>query len=125
MRAPAPWLKPIGSSDWLLDPNWMEVEPRELEWVDFADQGRPSVAVDDYLLYYATGYGRLFGIVKMFTPPALKPDAGRWPWEAQVRAGLIIHDIDRGPPLAVASVAGRRLENFALDGCWSRPPQRA
>jgi hypothetical protein len=98
MRPPAQWLKPIGTSDWLLDPNWVEVAPRELTYIDFADQGKPSVLVDDYLVYYATGYGRL-GIVKMFTPPALKAERGRWPWEAQVRPGLIITDIERGPCL--------------------------
>jgi hypothetical protein len=111
MRPSERWLKPIGSSDHRLDPNWLTVRPRELKWVDFADQGRPSVAVDDHLLYYATGYGCLYGIVKVFSKPELKPEGGRWPWKAEVRPGLIIADLDRCPPLSVASVGERSLQN--------------
>jgi hypothetical protein len=116
MRASTRWLKPIGSADHRLLPNWITAAPRELEWVDFADQGQPSVAVDDHLAYYATGYGCLFGIVKVFTKPELKPDGGRWPWEARVRPGLIIADLDRCPALSVASVGGRKLQNSIAMG---------
>ena len=125
MKPPAHWLKPIGTSDWLLDPNWVEVAPRELEYVDFADQGKPSVRVDDYLLYYATGYGRLFGIVKIFMPPTLKADGGRWPWEAQVRPGLIIRGHRAGAYARCREC--RRSQPSALDrnGGRPRPPQRA
>jgi hypothetical protein len=116
VRPSKAWLKPIGSSDWRLDPNWVEVAPRELQWVDFPDQGKPTVAVDDFLVYYATGYGRIFGIVKMFTPPSLKPEGGRWPWEARIRVGLIVKNLERCPELASASVAGRDLRNSIAMG---------
>ena len=62
------FLKAVGSSDDPMAADWMDSAPQEMTTIHFSK--RPaSVRVDDYLVYYATGWQKVIGIVQVFTKP--------------------------------------------------------
>src|SRR5689334_14048854 len=95
------WLKSVGSSDDQQADDWTETAPQELEFVHFPEKGRPSVQRGDYLVYYASGKKRIFGIVQIDGRPTRDSGEPRWPWRCKIRPLLIINRIHRSPELSV------------------------
>ena len=85
--------------------DWMDSAPQEMSIIHFS-KNPASINVDDYLVYYATGYIKLFGIVQIFNKPQFDAQAGSWPYWCQIRPKLMIHDFDRAPDLSVLNVEG-------------------
>jgi hypothetical protein len=117
------WLKAIGGGYGQTPENW------EVEWRDLLDIAcfprRPSVRVGDYLVYYASGLGRICGIVKVNSPPLegrfpnswTEENKKRWPWSVGVELRLAIPANDRAPRLAdvgVSNLSVRRQSHIAL-----------
>jgi hypothetical protein len=92
------WLKSIGSSDDPQAADWVVSAPQELTEVHFPDAGKPSVAVGDYLVYYASGTGRIVGIVEVQSAPTYDSPETQWPWRVAVKAHLILGSIDERAP---------------------------
>jgi hypothetical protein len=96
------WLKSVGSSDDQQLDDWPDTAPQELHEVHFPNKGTPGVRVGDYLVYYASGQGRIIGIAEVFMPPTKDSGEERWPWRCEVRP-RIISRIHRSPSLDVIS----------------------
>ncbi|MEZ5101964.1 MAG: hypothetical protein R3C15_19620 [Thermoleophilia bacterium] len=101
------FLKAVGSSDDPMAADWMDSAPQEMSVIHFARQPA-SVRVDDYLVYYAAGWGKLIGVVRVFAKPAFDAQLGRWPYVAPIRPLLMIRDFSRAPAVDVLNVAGGR-----------------
>lgn len=101
------FLKAVGSSDDQMASDWMDSAPQEMKVIHFSK--RPaSVHVDDLLVYYATGWQKLIGVVQVFTKPEEDPALERWPYWAEVRPKLMIRDFDRAPSIDELTVDGGR-----------------
>jgi EVE domain len=92
------WLKSIGSSDDPQADDWVDSAPQELTEVHFPDKGKPSVAVGDYLVYYASGTSRVVGIVEVNNSVVRDSPEKRWPWRCEVKPHLVLGSIDERSP---------------------------
>jgi len=91
------WLKSIGSSDDPQAEDWVDSAPQELTEVHFP-KGKPSVAVGDYLVYYASGTSKIVGIVEVNSTVTMDSSEERWPWRCDVKPHLVLGSIDERAP---------------------------
>ena len=101
------FLKAVGATDDPMAPDWMDSAPQELSVIHFSKKPA-SIRVDDYLVYYAAGYAKLFGIVQVFSKPEHDAQRRRWPYWCRIRPKLMIRDFDRAPDVEVLNAPGGR-----------------
>ena len=100
------WLKALGTSNDRMSRRWLEDTPDDLRNIGFPRN--PSVRVGDPLVYYASGYGKVIGIVEVFMPPQLDNREAPWSYRCEVRPRIAIADIERGVELDELNVPGER-----------------
>jgi len=114
-REPLYRLKAVGAAGWTMDADWFDHEPNQTTLIRFSNKSPAGIRPDDWLLYYASGYQKLFGIVRIFSKPVRDEVEERWPWSSQVRSKIIIRDLDRAPHLDLLSeVEDRDWHQFVM-----------
>jgi hypothetical protein len=99
-KPPQKFLKAIGSAEDPMAPDWMDSAPQELKIVHFS-KNPAAVHVDDFLVYYATGYTKIIGVVQVFTKPEFNAQLEHWQHWCEIRPKLMIKDIERAPDVSV------------------------
>jgi hypothetical protein len=107
------FLKAIGSSDDPMAPDWMDSAPQELEIVHFS-KNPVSVHVDDLLVYYATGYMKIIGVVQVFTKPQFDAQLDHWQYWCDIRPKLMIKDMERAPDLTVINIGTKDFKKTVM-----------
>jgi hypothetical protein len=100
------WLKALGTSTDRMTRYWVRDSPEDLRNIGFPRN--PSVRVGDPLVYYASGYGKVVGLVEVFMPPSLDNREAPWSYRCDVRPRIAIADIERGVELDELNVPGER-----------------
>jgi hypothetical protein len=105
----AQFLKMIGTATDRLDNDWLFGRSDLLDHVRFSRTKRPSgVSRGDFLVYYAAGWERFFGIAIVTAQSAeeiIEPGEERWPWRLGVRVPLVVPRIELAPRLSELGVA--------------------
>src|SRR4051812_35597279 len=101
------FLKSVGTAQDPVALDWMDSAPREMEYIDFTKEPK-AMRAGDYLVYYAAGHQKLYGIVEVFSRSRMDAQRERWPYYAKVRPKLIIRDMHRAPSVDVLNVPGER-----------------
>jgi len=106
------WLKALGHAGWSLPDAWLEDGGlRRLERTAFPR--RPRMQAGDRLVYYASGWRRVFALVEV-TAPATDAhpnaaDPGRWPWSVAVEPLVVVPRLENAPPVEAIGVAARSM----------------
>lgn len=113
------WLKSIGSSDEMLEKNWLDSRYDLLDHVRFAASKRPSgIARGDRLVFYAAGWECFYGVaIVTSAEPREDLREKRWPWVLDVTVPLVVPRLDLAPHLRemdVASTSVRQQSHIAL-----------
>lgn len=102
------FLKPIGSSDWLLDDDWVAARPELLN--EIRSPHKPSgIGRGDILVLYATGKQKIFGIARSKINGADAEMRGtkeesRWPYVIPVQTLLVIPHLTLAPDWGVMGI---------------------
>jgi hypothetical protein len=107
------FLKAVGSSDDPMAPDWMDSAPQELQIVHFS-KNPAGVRVDDMLVYYATGYMKIIGIVQVFTKPQFDAQLDHWQYWCDIRPKLMIKGMERAPDLSVLNIGSKDFKKTVM-----------
>lgn len=110
------FLKSVGATADKLDNEWMTTVRGNgsdrtdlLDRVRFAKNKRPSgVHAGDYLVFYAAGWERIFGIAHVVSEhPYELSESGeeRWPWILDIETPLVVPRLTMAPHLSEIHVA--------------------
>jgi hypothetical protein len=101
------WLKALGTHDDPIPDHGLA----SISWVtnDIGFPVDPSVRPGDRLVLYASGLGKIFGVVEANLAPQLDNRAKPWSYRVRVRARLVFNDLARAPDLAEANTDRRNL----------------
>ena len=94
------FLKSVGTAQDPVALDWMDSAPREMEHIDFTKEPK-AMRAGDYLVYYAAGHMKLYGIVEVSSRSSMDAQKERWPYYARVGPKLIIRDMARAPSIDV------------------------
>ena len=96
------WIKSLGRGDAPIPSSGLA----QIRWVthDIGFPVDPAVRPGDRLVLYASGYGRIFGVVEVHLPPYLDNREAPWSYRCETRPRLVIDDLGRAPDLADANV---------------------
>ena len=102
------WLKALGHANWSLPDEWLASPggPARLRRTGFPR--RPRVEPGDRLVYYASGWRRVFAIVEAVEPPVLI-DHPRWPWSVAIEPLVAVPLLSNAPPVEAIGVAARSM----------------
>lgn len=105
------FLKTVGTADDPVAIDWMESDPRELEYIDFTKDPK-SMRAGDYLVYYAAVHQKLYGIVEISSRSSMDAQKRRWPYYAKVSPKLVIRDMDRAPSIDTLTMPDRNFRKL-------------
>jgi hypothetical protein len=99
------WLKSLGTHKDRIPPTGLA----SIAWItdDIGFPVEPAVRPGDRLVLYASGHGRIFGVVDVALPPSLDIQAEPWSYRVPVRARLVIDDLERAPSLEALNAGSR------------------
>lgn len=102
------FLKPIGSSDWLLEDDWIASSPELLNEIR-SPQTPSSIGRGDLLVLYATGKQQIFGIARSKIDGAdaelrATEEESRWPYVIPVQMLLAIPNLALAPDWGVMGI---------------------
>ena len=104
------WLKALGHAGAPLPDAWLEdgAAQRRLGRTGFPR--RPRMAPGDRLVYYASGWRRVFAVVEVVDDPTdAEPWAARWPWTVAVEPLVVIPRLENAPPIEAIGVPARSM----------------
>lgn len=107
------FLKPIGSSDWLLDDDWITARPELLK--EIRSPHKPSsIGRGDILVLYATGKQKIFGIARSTIDGAdaelrATKEESRWPYVISVQMLLVIPQLPLAPDWSVMGIESQTI----------------
>ena len=101
------WLKAIGSGPSPIPGRWLE-EGRLDALRTTGFPRRPRMVPGDRLVYYASGWRRIFALVEVIEEPVPR-DHPRWPWTVAVEPLLVVPDLEDAPPVEAIGVAPRSM----------------
>jgi hypothetical protein len=67
------------------------------------------MAPGDRLVYYASVWRVVFGVVEVVSEPEQTRPGTRWPWTVDVEPLLVIPVLDRAPPVEAIGVPARSM----------------
>lgn len=102
-----PWIKSLGTAKQQIPHSGLATTTWVTEDIGFPTD--PSVRPGDRLVLYASGTGRIFGVVEVMLSPSLDNRAAPWSYRCPVRARLVIDELQRAPTLDAANVGSRNL----------------
>lgn len=99
------WLKVLGTSREPLAALWMDARPELVREIRFPPR-IPTLELGDRVLYYASGWQRIFAAGELVSDPKFTPHADyeNYPWVAAVRPLLIVPDLTLAPDLRLAGI---------------------
>jgi hypothetical protein len=74
---------------------------------------RPSVQNGDLAVCYASGWQVIFAVVEVVGDPENDPARDRWRWRFPIRPLLALRDLREAPPVEVAGVFPRSLNQHS------------
>lgn len=103
------WLKALGTAEGRLDRLWTGPSADALQAFACPKDGRPSFKVGDRVIYYASGWQKIFAAVEVTDEaeddPTWQPWQGtRWPWVVRVQPLLLVPDLELAPHLGMAAI---------------------
>ena len=104
------WLKALGHAKWSLPDAWLEDErgPERLRRTGFPR--RPRIEPGDRLVYYASGWKRVFALVEAVAPPTDEHTIStRWPWTIAVEPLVVVPRLENAPPVEALGIAARSM----------------
>ena len=102
------WLKALGHAGWSLPDAWLEDERGTARLHSTGFPRRPRITPGDRLVYYASGWRRVFAIVEAVADPRTV-DHPRWPWVVDVDPLLAVPLLSNAPPVEAIGVAPRSM----------------
>jgi len=104
------WLKALGHAKWSLPDAWLEDERGVARLHRTGFPRRPRMEPGDRLVYYASGWKRVFAIVEVTEPPTDEhPVSARWPWTVAVEALVIVPRLENAPPVEAMGIPPRSM----------------
>ena len=101
------WLKALGHARWRLPDTWLD-EPRRLRRTSFPR--RPRMEPGDRLVYYASGWKRIFAAVEVIAEPTdADPLSERWPWSVEVEPLVVVPLLSNAPPVEALGIPPRSM----------------
>jgi hypothetical protein len=99
------WLKALGTSRQPLAALWMEDRPELVKEIRFPPR-TPTLETGDKVLYYASGWQRIFAAGQLTTNPKRvhAPGYEDYPWVARVRLHLLVPDLALAPDFRRADI---------------------
>jgi hypothetical protein len=96
------WIKSLGTAKSPIQRQGLT----EIEWItsDIGFPVNPNVRLNDKLVLYASGLGKIFGVVEVTGQPELDNRAAPWSYRVRTRPLLVIEDLARAPALEDANV---------------------
>lgn len=103
------WLKALGHARWSLPDAWLaDGGTRRLERTSFPR--RPRIEPGDRLVYYASGWKRVFALVEVVGAPTDEdPLSERWPWSVAVEPLVVVPLLANAPPVEALGVPPRSM----------------
>ena len=106
------WLKAIGHAREALPDAWLDDgRPDRLRRTSFPR--RPRMEPGDRLVFYASGWRRVFALVEVTEPPTEAhphPAApARWPWSVAIEPLLVVPLLSNAPPVEAIGIAPRSM----------------
>jgi hypothetical protein len=106
------WLKALGHAGAPLPDAWLEDGRTDaLRRTGFPR--RPRIAPGDRLVYYASGWRRVFAVVEAIAEPTDRvrhtSNPARWPWSVAVEPLLVVPRLENAPPVEALGVAARSM----------------
>ena len=104
------WLKALGHAGAPLPDAWLEDGAAERRLGRTGFPRRPRIEPGDRLVYYASGWRRIFAVVEAVEVPTdAEPWAGRWPWTVAVEPLVVIPRLENAPPVEAIGVPARSM----------------
>lgn len=102
------FLKPIGSSDWLLDDDWITARPELLKEVR-SPKLPSAIGRGDFLVLYATGKKQIFAIARSKIDGAeaeirANAEEARWPYVIPIQILLAVPQLPLAPDWSVMGI---------------------
>jgi hypothetical protein len=70
---------------------------------------RPSVAIGDRAILYASVWQAIFGVADVVGEPENDPTRSRWAWSYAIRPVTIVADLHNAPPVEAAGIFPQSL----------------
>lgn len=110
------WLKSLGISGHNLARHWTGPHDDVLEGFACPKDRRPSFSPRDRVVYYATGWQKIFAVVEVRKEAVYDPEwkdwqGDRWPWVVKVQPLLAVPDLEVAPHVGMAAVNTLSLRN--------------
>ena len=103
------WLKTLGRAGWSLPDAWLEDGGGD-RVRRTAFPRRPRIEPGDRLVYYASGWKRVFALVEVVAPPTDEdPLSPRWPWSVQVEPLVVVPLLSNAPPVEALGIPPRSM----------------
>ena len=104
------WLKALGHAGAPLPDAWLEDGGAQRRLGRTGFPRRPRMAPGDRLVYYASGWRRVFALVEVVDEPTdAEPWAARWPWTVEVEPLGVIPRLENAPPVEAIGVPARSM----------------
>ena len=101
------WLKALGHAKWRLPDAWLD-EPRRLRRTSFPR--RPAMEPGDRLVFYASGWKRVFALVEVTAAPTdEEPLSERWPWSVEIEPLVVVPLLSNAPPVEALGIPPRSM----------------
>jgi hypothetical protein len=65
---------------------------------------RPSLEPGDLAILYASVWQAVFGVAEIAGVAEHDPQKTRWSWRFPIRPLVVVHDLDRAPPVEAAGI---------------------
>ena len=103
------WLKALGHARWSLPDAWLDDGGVErLRRTGFPR--RPRIEPGDRLVFYASGWRRVFALVEATAPPTdAHPISERWPWTVAVEPLVVVPRLENAPPVEAMGIPPRSM----------------
>jgi hypothetical protein len=104
------WLKALGHAGWSLPDAWLEDERGVERLRRTGFPRRPRMEPGDRLVYYASGWKRVFALVETVEPPTDEhPISARWPWTVAVEPLVVVPRLENAPPVEALGIPPRSM----------------
>jgi hypothetical protein len=107
--ARAHFLKALGHARWSLPDAWIEDDGGAARLTRTGFPRRPRMVPGDRLVYYASGWRRVFAIVEVVAGPERHGTTPRWPWTVDVEPLVVVPRLENAPPVEAIGVAPRSM----------------
>ena len=104
------WLKALGHAKWSLPDAWLEDERGAERLRRTGFPRRPRIEPGDRLVYYASGWKRVFALVESIEEPTdAHPISTRWPCTVAVEPLVVVPRLENAPPVEALGIPPRSM----------------